>query len=110
MSETTIRAMPGTTPRNGLPFKPYAYSGGDTDTLTPPELQAQLDEQFGPDEPEWPHGTRWQYRRGCRCRGCRDAESVRRSRYRRYRQLSKCGACGYSVTSLNHKTLCWRAS
>lgn len=43
------QAMPGTEPRNGLPgLKPYVYRGTGADTLTSPELQAQLDEPVRP--------------------------------------------------------------
>ena len=39
-----VRTMPGTVPRNGLPWKPYEYHGTGTDTLTPPDYAALLDE------------------------------------------------------------------
>lgn len=40
---STVSVEIGAFPRTGLPWRPYTYRGVGTDTLTPPELQAQLD-------------------------------------------------------------------
>lgn len=70
--------------RNGMTaFRPYVYRGGGTDTLTPADVLAQLDAEFGPDEPQWPCGTPLGYQRGCRCEDCTSAESARKNSYRR---------------------------
>jgi hypothetical protein len=77
--------MPGAEPCNGLEWRPYVYRGAGVDTLTPPDLQARLDEQFGPDEMPWPHGTITGYGRGCRCQPCMSVESARKRRWRQGR-------------------------
>lgn len=85
------RPVPGSAPRNGLPWKPYHYNGDGTDTLTP-DIDAMPLELFsepnhshhplaGPGEPQ-PHGTVAAYRRHRRrgekpCEECREAENAR---------------------------------
>jgi len=114
MSEALVRPMPGTVPRNGLPWpKPYAYRGCGVDTLTP---ELGDDELFAPVDTSCPcGGTTYGYRQHLKagekpCPASRDTVNIYERERHRQKALSRCSGCGYSVTSLNHKTLCWRAS
>ena len=77
-------------PRNGMPeFRPYKYRGTGADTLTPPELQALLDQEPDlPDAPVWPHGTYTGYGRHRSageqpCEPCRAAGNEYKNRRRK---------------------------
>jgi hypothetical protein len=86
VSAPTIRPLPGTVPRNGLPgLRPYTYRGAGVDLLTP-ELDDEPLPAYPPGKPRsQPCGTEAAYRRHerhgeqpCReCRECRDAHSRR---------------------------------
>lgn len=105
--------MPGTMIRTGLPFRPYVYRGTGVDELTP---DLDTDDLFDPvDAPCWCGEDMRGYRRHLRhredaCQPSRDACNAYHRERARQKALSKCPGCGYSVTSQNHKTLCWRAS
>ena len=109
MSATIIRPMPGATIRTGLPFKPYVYRGIGTDTLTP---ELNTDDLFEAGMMPCLCGeTMYGYRKHLAdgeepCQGSRDAVNAYSRERARQRALGKCGKCGYSVTGLNHRTLC----
>lgn len=54
---STVPIEIGAIPRTGLPWRPYVYRGTGEDTLTPPELSAQLDAEPDAGGPSLPKGV-----------------------------------------------------
>jgi hypothetical protein len=112
MSTMTIRPMPGATPRNELPWKPYVYRGTGVDILT-----ADLD-----DVPEaalaapCPCGGTQRGYRGHLAAGedaCTESRFAVNAYHRELSRLRRlagteqvCPACTYTVASSTHLRLC----